>query len=188
MQLSPVDLTAIAQSALESGYLGTAARVLRTALPRSVAGCCLPYFTKSFRLSNETRQFKRSVEVFRRTLVRLNNGYMEKSRSVVTDKYVFSQYLLDENLKKKSKQPKFIREGKHMDYAYIGEAVKNDGMMKAKTNDMLRSCGGGEKRMRNLHIVTMLERSIEPAKREGNTHSCRLVHHQELTRTTYIAN
>ena len=107
MQLSPVDLTAIAQSALESGYLGTAARDLRTALSRSVAGSCScsHYCTKNFRLSNETRQFKRSVEVLRRDLVRLHNGYMEKSRSVVTDKYVFSQYLLDENLKRKSKQP-----------------------------------------------------------------------------------
>ena len=129
------------------------------------------------------------MEVLRRDLVRLHNGYMEKSRSVVTDKYVFSQYLLDENLKKKSKQPKFIREGKHMDYAYIGDAVRNDGMMKAKTNDMLRSCGGGERRVRNLDIVAMSGRSIEPAARERNTHSCRLVHHQELTKTknTYIA-
>ena len=74
-----------------------------------------------------------------------------------------------------------------MDYAYIGEAVKNDGMMKAKTNDMLRSCGGGERRVRNLDIVAMSERAIEPAERERNTHSCRLVHHQELSRTTYIA-
>ena len=169
LQLSLPDLAAVAAAAVEFGYLGTAARILQTVLTN---------------LDKETDQFKKDLLAFKKNVILMNNGYMEKSQSIVTDKYVFSPYLLGDNLRRRKKQPKFITEGKHTDYRYIWGSASSDGALFATRNDMLRSCGGSHRRVKNYYMALELgaknrHKIILRNKPEIKIHKCKNVHHQE---------
>ena len=123
------DLFNIAVHAMDFGYLGTAAIVMKAALkaPRAKAG---------------DEIFEKKMQLFARNVVKLHNGHLERSRSVFTEKHAMSPYLLDDNLDKRRKQPKYIKAGKVNTPENILPSVMNDGGQYAMRSSMLQSCGG----------------------------------------------
>ena len=163
-KLSSIDLLLIAKRADESGYLGTAANIIKSALnaPKN------QMFSEK-----EQKTFMKNLLKFKKDILTKHNGYLEKSKSVVTDKYVFNPYMLDENLERKKKQPKFIKSEQVTDTIQIIDAIMNDGMAKFKTDSMLKTCGGI--RRKNIHSVGNDLGSVS----EADIHQCRLVHHKD---------
>ena len=127
--LTAIDLGNIANRAIaQYGYFGTASVILKTALtaPRAFPD----------------EQFEEELKKIVRDTRKLHNGYLEKHKSVYTDSYSFKPYLIDENLKKQKKQPKFIRAGEHVDTYKMWRSLINDDATYARTSAMLQSCGG----------------------------------------------
>ena len=163
--LDAIDLFILARHAEKNfGYLGTAANIVKTALNLSED------LTLS---SSENETLRKSMLKFKKEILIKHNGYLEKSKAIVTDKHVFSPYMLDENLERKKKQPKFVTTEKLIDAEHIIDAVVNDGAAKFKTDSMLKSCGGILRK--NLNYLNNGVRS----KSEGDIHKCRLVHHKD---------
>jgi len=163
-KLSSIDLLLIAKRADESGYLGTAANIIKSALnaPKN------QMFSEK-----EQKTFMKNLLKFKKDILTKHNGYLEKSKSVVTDKYVFNPYMLDEKLERKKKQPKFIKSEQVTDTIQIIDAIMNDGMAKFKTDSMLKTCGGI--RRKNIPYLGNGLGSVSEADR----HQCRLVHHKD---------
>ena len=126
--LTAHDLGNIASRAIAYGYFGTASVILKTALtaPRSYPD----------------EQFEKELKRIVRDARKLHNGYLEKHKSVFTDNYSFKPYLIDENLRKQKKQPKFIKAGEHTDLYKIWRSLMNDDASYARQSAMLQSCGG----------------------------------------------
>ena len=100
--------------AVEFGYLGTAASVVKAAnkAPRAKAG---------------DAGFEKQLRVMARNIVKLHNGHLERRRSVFTENYAMRPYLLGEDLDRRSKQPKYVRSGEVNHPRNILPAVVNDG-------------------------------------------------------------
>ena len=127
--LTANDLGSIAARAITNfGYFGTASVILKTALtaPRAYPD----------------EQFEAELKKIVRDTRKLHNGYLTKHKSVFTDNYSFKPYLIDENLKKQKKQPKFIKAGEHVDLYKIWSSLINDDAVYARQSAMLQSCGG----------------------------------------------
>ena len=154
------DLFTIAIHAVEFGYLGTAATVMKTALkaPRAKAG---------------DEVFEKKMRLMARNIVKLHNGYLERHRSVFTDNHALRPYLLDDNLDKRRKQPKYIKSGKVNHPDNILPSVMNDGGQYAMRSSMLQSCGGV--RVKEHQALNM---AYVPNTPEGNIHKCVLAHHK----------
>jgi len=162
-KLSSIDLVVIAKRADEFGYLGTAANIVKSALNAQ----------KNEEHSEKGKQFKKSLLKLKSDILTKHNGYLEKSKSVVTDKYVFTPYMLDGNLERRKKQPKFVTSKKLIDTEQIIPAISNDAGAFFKTDSMLKSCGGIERK----NIPSLGNGIHSPS--EGNIHQCRLVHHKD---------
>ena len=93
------DLYNIGVRAVEFGYLGLAATVIKSALeaPRSKFG---------------DKLFEKKLQSMAKNIVELHNGFLDQRRSIYTENYAMKPYLLDENLDKSSKQPKYIKSGR----------------------------------------------------------------------------
>ena len=154
------DLFNIAIHAVEFGYLGTAATVMKTALkaPRARAG---------------DEVFEKKMRLMAKNIVKLHNGYLDRQRSVFTDSHALRPYLLDDNLDKRSKQPKYVKSGKVNHPENILPSVMNDGGQYLMRSSMLQSCGGVRVKENQA-----LNRAYVPNIPEGNTHKCVLVHHK----------
>ena len=126
--LTANDLGNIAISAVDYGFIGTASVILKTAItaPRAY----------------QDEHFEKSLQKIIKDTQKLHNGYLEKHRSIYTDSYSLKPYLIDEEMRKKKKQPKFIKTGTHTDLLRMGNSVKNDDAQYARTSFMLQSCGG----------------------------------------------
>ena len=61
------------------------------------------------------------VERLKSLLVKLNNGYLEKMKSVIGNKRYMLPYMIDEKLRKKKYQPEYVKNGKVHTYHLDGE-------------------------------------------------------------------
>ena len=100
--------------------------------------------------------------------------------------------MLDKNLRRKKKQPKFIKSGDHINVLKMVESMRNDNGHYARTSAMLQACGGFRYntiqflnfmmtfillfvfRLTN-HQLLINYINIRPP--EKNNHKCRLLHH-----------
>ena len=73
---------------------------------------------------------------------KLHNGYLEKHKSIYSDSFCLKPYLIDEDMNRKKKQPKFIKTGTVSDLLLMGNSLKNDDAQYARTSFMFQSCGG----------------------------------------------
>ena len=124
--LSANDLGNIAISAIEYGFLGTASVILKAALSRARQG---------EHLENRFRRIVKDTE-------KLHNSYLERHRSIYTDSYSLKPFLIDEDMQRRRKQPKFIKTGSHTDLRQMEDSLAKDGSQYARTSFMLQSCGG----------------------------------------------
>ena len=73
---------------------------------------------------------------------KIHNDYLGGHKAVFTDGYSFKPYMIDEAMKKKKKQPKFIKTGVQSDVSRMGARLWSDGGQYARGSTMLQSCGG----------------------------------------------
>ena len=164
-KLSTSELLVIAQHAEGRGLLGTAANIIKPALT----------LVNEEPMHAELRKvLRKSIAQFKREILIKHNGYLEKTQSVATDKYVFNTYLLNENLEKRKKQPKYVKAKDMIDVNKIKDSIKDDGASKFKTDSMLKTCGG--KTRKNM---AYLRNSNLPNVSENRTHKCRHLHHKD---------
>ena len=156
------DLFNIAIHAVDFGYLGTAATVMKAAL-------------KAPRANDGNKEFEKKMQGIARSIVKLHNGYLERWRSVFTDDYALRPYLLDDGLDKRSKQPKYIRRGEVNHAENIFPAFEIDSQF-VKTSSMLQSCGGA--RIKEPETLNK-NPPVVPNPAEINNHRCVLVHHKD---------
>ena len=125
--LTANDLGNIAIRAIEYGFIGTGTVILKSAInaPRAY----------------EDENFEKMFAKILRDTQKLHNGYLEKHKSIYTDSYSLKPYLIDEDMKKKKKQPKFIKAGDHINLLKMGDSLRNDDAQYARTSYMLQSCG-----------------------------------------------
>ena len=93
------DLVFLAQTAEDEGYINTAASLLRSALIAGQAEGGL-----------DATQLK-TLKKKRKTILTLHNGLLKKRQSFLSDKDVLNTYMLDGELGRSSKQPKFVSRG-----------------------------------------------------------------------------
>ena len=93
------DLYNIGVQAVEYGYLGMAAAVMKAAFkaPRSKVG---------------DKLFEKKLQRMSKNIVELHNGFLDQRRSIYTENYAMKPYLLDANLNKRRKQPTYIKSGR----------------------------------------------------------------------------
>ena len=164
-KLKTSEILVIAQHAEARGLLGTAANIIKPAL-KSV---------NEENIQEELRrELRKAIAQFKKEIIIKHNGYLEKVKSVASDKFVFNQYLLDENLDKRKKQPKYVKSEDMIDVGKITESLKDDGAAKFKTDSMLRSCGG--KTRKNM---VKLRGTNHPKVSEKLIHKCRQIHHND---------
>ena len=154
------DLFNIAIHAVDFGYLGTGAIVMKAALkaPRAKVG---------------DEMFEKKMRIMARNIVKLHNGHLERRRSVFTENHAMSPFLLDDNLDKRRKQPKYVKSGKVNTPENILPSVMNDGGQYAMRSSMLQSCGGVR-----VKDNVALNKMYIPNVPEGNIHKCVMVHHK----------
>ena len=164
-KLTTSEILVIAQHAEARGLLGTAANIIKPAI-QSVNEESIP--------EDLRKVLRKTIAQFKKEILVKHNGYLEKVKSVASDKYVFNQYLLDENLNKRKKQPKYVKSDDLIDVEKITDSLKDDGAAKFKTDSMLKSCGGktrkNMKKLRGTHHSKVSEKLI---------HKCRLIHHKD---------
>ena len=85
---------------------------------------------------------------------------------------MLSPFMLDENLERRNKQPKYVREKSISDVSKVINVIAADGGSKFKTDSMLKSCGGELRK--NL---THFQKNLLPNKSEKLVHQCRFLHH-----------
>jgi hypothetical protein len=164
-KLSTSELLVIAQHAEDKGLLGTAANIIKPAIAAF----------KEETMPGELRKvLRKTILQFKREIAIKHNGYLEKSKAVATDKYVFSPYLLNENLEKQKKQPKYVKTKSIIDVDQILDVIKDDGAAKFKTDSMLKTCGGKTRK----NIVTLRGSYLDNVS-EKNFHKCRHLHHKD---------
>ena len=73
---------------------------------------------------------------------KLHNGYLEKHRSIYTDSATMRPYLLDQELGRRGRQPKYIQREDVVTVEKIAPAIQNDNGAHALGSSMLQSCGG----------------------------------------------
>ena len=66
------------------------------------------------------------LEKLKKNLIQLNNGYLTKRKVFLDKDFVINQYVLDDQLEKKKKQPKFVKDMELQPYKYV--AFGNKGM------------------------------------------------------------
>ena len=159
-QLLADDLYNIAIHAADFGYLGTAATVIKAALKAP---------------GTNDKELEKKMQGMAKTLVKLHNGYLERRRSVFTEDYALRPYLLDDDLDKRSKQPKYIRTGEVSHAENIFPSFEIDCQF-VKTSSMLQSCGGA----RIKEPATLNKNPpVLPNPPEINNHRCVFAHHKD---------
>merc|ERR1711976_697358 len=112
-QLTSVDFAGFAQKAME----------------RRLYHVAIDFARESLRLHKSKDEGVRTMapghyellQKIRKDLIQLNNGYLTKKKQVVDREYIIHPYLVDDDLKKKKKQPKFVSEGKLTQVKRMGE-------------------------------------------------------------------
>jgi len=94
------DLFILSQTAEEEGYINTAVSLLRSAI----------IMAKEEDLNLDERQ-KWALKKKKTDIVTKHNQILKKRETYLSDKDVVNSYMLDENLQRKKKQPKFVRTG-----------------------------------------------------------------------------
>ena len=61
----------------------------------------------------EDLDLPKRITLMTSALVKLNNGYLEKGKSVLANKSHMLPYLVDKKLSRKKNQPEFVRNGEH---------------------------------------------------------------------------
>jgi prolyl 4-hydroxylase len=95
------DLVIMALTAEDEGYINTAARLLRSA----------HLMVKKGDTHLEQDEVK-ALTKHRKVILAKHNGLLEKRKTFLSDKDVVNIHMLDENLVKKKKQPKYVTSGK----------------------------------------------------------------------------
>ena len=72
----------------------------------------------------------------------LHNGYLEKHRSVFTDSFSLRPYMLDRELRRQRRQPKYIKTGDVVTMEKIAPAIESDRGTYAMRSATFQSCGG----------------------------------------------
>ena len=107
-------------------------------------------------LYNKTRFIengqKQELEKMKGIIINSHNGYLQKYKSIFTDKYALKSYFLDENMEKRKGQPLFVKSGSTEDVYHMRHAIISDGMAQARQLAMLRSCSGYQLRSESNHI------------------------------------
>ena len=126
--LTANDLGNIAIRAVDYGFIGTASVILKAAIsaPRAY----------------QDENFEKEFQKILKNTQKLHNGYLEKHKSIYTDSFCLKPYLIDEDMNRKKKQPKFIKSGTVSDLLLMGHSLKNDDAQYARTSFMFQSCGG----------------------------------------------
>ena len=65
---------------------------------------------KDFKIFEEMKGMSNRVNIMRENLVKLNNGYLDKTQTFINSNGRVLTYKVDKNLKRKKKQPKFIED------------------------------------------------------------------------------
>ena len=96
----------------------------------------------------------KNLHTQRKNLVRLNNGYLNKNKIHIDRGYVIKPFLIDDDLEKKKKQPKFVKNMIMTKEIKMEEFYSDDSFMK--------TCQKGQ----------MIERIVKSKEPE-----CRFLHH-----------
>ena len=84
----------------------------------------------------------------------LHNGYLEKHRSVFTDSFSLRPYMLDRELRRQRRQPKYIKTGDVVTMEKIAPAIESDRGTYAMRSATFQSCGGFRYRKLASFLVT----------------------------------
>ena len=112
-------------------YVGTALSIIQSLYKKS--SC------------NDKGQNK-AIKQIKHITINSHNEYLQKYKSIFTDKYALKPYFLDENMEKRRRQPSFIKSGSTEDVYHMRHAILSDGMAHARQLAMLRSCSGNQLR------------------------------------------
>ena len=126
-------------------------------------------------------------------IINSHNGYLQKYKSIFTDKYALKPYFLDENMEKRQGQPLFVKSGSSEDVYHMRHAIISDGMAHSRQLAMLRSCSGYQLRSESNNIdytyqtfltvifrnQTLLTAVTSLPTKEKNNKKCRHLHHQD---------
>jgi hypothetical protein len=97
------DLHILAEAAFEMGFINKAVK----------------YVGSAVNAANEEKADKANVKkilALRKKILNMDNGLLSKRKTYLTDEQITNPYLLDKQLKKCEKQPKFVKNLRHQDY------------------------------------------------------------------------
>ena len=97
------DLQVLAEAALDMGFINTAVKYVRSAVNAATE-------------EKVEKGAKKKVLALKKKVLTMHNGQLTKRKTFLTDEQITNPYFLDEQLGKRSKQPKFVKDLRHQDY------------------------------------------------------------------------
>ena len=146
------DLQVLAELALDMGFVNTAAKYVRSG---------------GIAASEEKveKDARKRLLVLKNKILQIHNGLLTKRKTFLTDEQITNPYLLDEHLEKRSKQPKFVKQLKHLDYNL--SLILNYGGDFFDMQRMMDGCRG----FNHLNMKTKTDAE--------NDLTCNFVHHSD---------
>ena len=97
------DLHVLAEAAVEMGFINTAVKYVGSAVNAATE-------------EKADKANRKKILALRKKILNMHNGLLSKRKTYLTDEQITNPYFLDEQLKKRGKQPKFVKDLRHQDY------------------------------------------------------------------------
>ena len=114
----------------------------------------------------QTKEVKKRTLKLKKDLAQLNNGYLSKWQVRAEKDFIVLPYMIDENLKKKKKQPKFVTDQVLEDHPFVSQRKNADPMANVKDDFFAEVCRRGQIMPR-----------FDPNRQ--NSLNCRFLHHAD---------
>ena len=146
------DLHVLTETALELGFINTAAKCIRSAIKAGIE-------------EKADKAMMRGVLGLKKRVLNMHNSLLTKRKTFLTDEQVTHPYILNEEMEKHEKQPKFIKNLKHQEYDLM-KMMKYEGDF-YDMERMMEGCRSGQSTAEKSDITCNLVQHSDPYVKLG---------------------